>query len=195
MPDTTTIEPTAPHVAAVVQPPGSQPPVQPPVLPPNPAWPHSTPATPAAPAKPKTAFTVVEPAETPSVPPPPAPVTPPTPAPGAVAAPAATGPVKEQIVSAGVLTIVMVTTTGTQAKGNMNAVILPKDAADLSVVEVHRAAESTGMDVAVYPNKGESIADLPVSDGTMNSKFAKGVSSAKPVSFRKMSKTNWAIIT
>jgi hypothetical protein len=112
-----------------------------------------------------------------------------------VAAPAATGLVKEQIVSAGVLTIVMVATTGTQAKGNMNAVILPKDAADLSVVEVHRAVESTGMDVAVYPNKGESIADLPVSDGTMNAKFAKGVSSAKPVSFRKMSKTNWAIIS
>ena len=172
MPDTTT-ETTAPHVAPVVQPPGLHPPT-----------------VPSEPPKSKTAFTVVVPAETPAVAPPPAPPDPPPGAPVTVA-----DPMKEQIPRAGALTIVMVTTTGTQAKGNMNAVVLPKGASDLDVVEVHRAVESTGMDVAVYPNKGENIADFPVSDGTRNAKFAKGVSSAKPVSFRKMSKTNWAIIS
>lgn len=150
------------------------------------------PVAPAAPvpAKPKTSFTIVEPKETPAktpAPPPPA-------APGAEKVVAATDG-KEIIPRAGVLTIVMVTTTGTPAKNNMNAVTLPKDAIDLDVVEVHRAIESTGVDVAVYPNKGEAIGDLPVSDGTFNSSFARGVSSAKPVSFRKMSKSLWAVIS
>ncbi len=140
--------------------------------------------TPATPPKPKTAFTVVAPKETPKAV---------AKAPAVEAVPAATDG-KEIIPRAGVLTVAMVTTSGAHDNKNMNAVVLPKDAVDLDVVEVHRADDSTGMDVAVYPNKGEAIGANPISDGTFNPAFSKGVSSAKPVSFRKMSKTLWAVL-
>src|ERR1700681_652067 len=99
---------------------------------------------PSVPAKPKAAFLIIEPLEVPTselpdkdgkVPP----------------------PGKEQIVATGALTVVMVKTSGAPNKYRFNAVKLPKAAADLSVVEVHRDPASTGPDVAVFPNKDEQI--------------------------------------
>jgi hypothetical protein len=146
---------------------------------------------PSEPEKPKTAFVVVEPKETPI---------------GAGVPPkkdAAKEPTAEeiedeesdQIKRTGELTVVMVTTKGSAHGSNWNAIFLPKDATDLDVVEVHRNPESTGMDVAVYPNKDEAIGLSPVNDGSNPSKSSVGVGSAKAVSFRKMSKALWAVIS
>jgi hypothetical protein len=141
-----------------------------------------TPPAPVEPTKPKAAYLIVEPLETPTS-----------------EIPVADGktipPGKEQIVATGDLTVVMVKTTGSVRVHRWNGVKLPKDAADLSVVEVHRDPASTGPDVAVFPNKDERIGTLPVNDGKNSSACAVGVGSNKPVSFRKMSKTLWVVIS
>ena len=146
------------------------------------------PAQGTTPAKAKTAFVVVEPKETKA---------------GAVvvAAPVAAGDTTEkpdtsdQIKRVGVLTVVSVTTKVSGWGSNWNAIFLPENATDLDVVEVHRDPASTGMDVAVYPNKDEAIGLNPVNDGTNDPKTSVGVGSAKAVTFRKMSKALWAVIS
>jgi hypothetical protein len=163
-------------------------PVAPPVAPPTETIAPPEPLPPAEPEKPKTAYVVIEPLETPSVDP--ADVKPDVPAKEVTDAPE-----KDRIVATGALTVVMVKTIGLPRVHRWNAVKLPKDAADLSVVEVHRDPTSTGADVAVFPNKDEAIGALPVNDGTNKGVCAVGVASNKPVSFRKMSKALWAVIS
>ena len=140
-------------------------------------------AAPKPAEKSKAAYLIVEPLETPT----------PEVEADAKANGKAPPPGKEQIVATGALTIVMVKTTGSPNVNRWNAVKLPKNAADLSVVEVHRDPTSTGPSVAVFPNKDEQIGTNPVNDGTNKTACAVGVG-AVPVSFRKMSKTEWAII-
>jgi hypothetical protein len=141
---------------------------------------------PTEPEKPKAAYLIVEPLETP---------TPEIHEEEGKPNGKTVEPSKDQILATGALTVVMVKTTGSPRVHRWNAVKLPKDAADLSVVEVHRDPTSTGPDVAVFPNKDESINDRPVNDGTNRTSCAVGVGSAKPVSFRKMSKVMWAVIS
>jgi len=183
-----------PDTLAPATPPGTAPiepvvnPFTPPVEPPASTIAPPEPLPLAEPEKPKTAYVAIEPDkilevdDTPSestVPPKGKP----------------TVPDKAQIVATGALTVVMVKTTGTPSVKRFNAVKLPKGAADLSVVEVHRDPTSTGPDVAVFPNKDESIGTLPVNDGKNSGTCAVGVSSNKPVSFRKMSKALWVVIS
>ena len=182
-------DPNTPEATAAptpIPPPGS--PFTPPVAPPASTIAPPAPLPPAEPEKPKTAYVVIEPEKTLEVDDTPSELT--VPAKGKPA-----GPDKAQIVSTGALTVVMVKTTGTPSVKRFNAVKLPKGAADLSVVEVHRDPTSTGPDVAVFPNKDESIGTLPVNDGKNSGACAVGVSSSKPVSFRKMSKTLWVVIS
>jgi len=133
------------------------------------------PVVPIEPEKPKAAYVVIEPLE--------------------ILTTEGDAEDKDHIVATGELTVVMVKTSGARHDHHKwNGVKLPKDAADLSVVEVHRDTESTGADVAVYPNKGEQIGSLPVNDGKNTAETSVGVGSNKPVSFRKMSKALWAVI-
>ena len=155
-------------------------PAPPPPLFPAPAEEAPAPLA-AEPEKPKAAYLIVEPLETPT--------------PDVDPEGKPTEPGQDQIVATGALTIVMVKTTGSPRVNKWNAVKLPKDAADLSVVEVHRDPVSNGPDVAVFPNKDEQIGALPVNDGTNKTPCAVGVGSTKPKSFRKMSKTLWAVIS
>jgi hypothetical protein len=187
MPDPNTPEATT--APTPIPPPGAPiNPFTPPEEPPASTIAPPAPLPPAEPEKPKTAYVVIEPEkilevdDTPSEP---------TVAPKGKP----TVPDKAQIVATGALTVVMVKTTGTPSVKRFNAVKLPKGAADLSVVEVHRDPTSTGPDVAVFPNKDESIGTLPVNDGKNSGACAVGVSSSKPVSFRKMSKALWAVIS
>lgn len=178
----TIVDPSAPP--PLVSAPAVTPPATPPVSPPV-----SDAAVPSKePEKPKTAYVTLEPQETPN-----ADTTPD--AKPIVAAKPTDPPGKDQIVSAGVLTVVMVKTTGSPRVHRFNGVKLPKNAADLSVVEVHRDPTSTGPDVAVFPNKDEAIGSLPANDGTNKSSTSVGVGALKSVSFRKMSKALWAVIS
>jgi hypothetical protein len=146
---------------------------------------------PAEPEKPKTAFVVVEPKETQAGKAVPAKkVADEKPTTEEIA-----DEESDQIKRIGELTVVMVTTKGSAHGSNWNAVFLPKDAPDLDVVEIHRDPASTGMDVAVYPNKDEAIGLNPINDGSNPSKSSVGVGSTKAVSFRKMSKALWAVIS
>jgi hypothetical protein len=165
--------------------PSAPPPLTPPVTPPL----TVEPMAPKEPEKPKAAYVVLDPIETPT------PDTTPDPKSPAPSAPTGGGPGKDQIVSTGALTIVMVKTTGSPSVNRFNAVKLPRNAADLSVVEVHRDPASTGPDVAVFPNKNEQIGTRPINDGKNQTACAVGVGSDKPKSFRKMSKTLWVVIS
>ena len=186
------ITPPITTAAPVVEPPVFTEPAINPFTPPvKPSPSDIAPPADPIPEKPKTAFAVIEPKETPagaSVPPKKAAVK-------EITAEEAKEDEADQIKSAGVLTVVMVTTKGSALTSNWNAVFLPKDAADLSEVEVHRDPLSTGMDVAVYPNKDEAIGLNPINDGTNDPKTSVGVGSAKAVTFRKMSKALWAVIS
>jgi hypothetical protein len=183
------VNPAAPPMPPV---PGTVAPLTvPPVVAPIPPTPPPAPTPPVAPAKPKPAFVVVTPKETPvgaTVPPKKSAAKTPTPEEIKDAE-------ADQIKSAGVLTVVVVTTKGSALTSNWNAVFLPKDAPDLSEVEVHRDPASTGMDVAVYPNEGEAIGTNPVNDGSNDVKTSVGVNSSKATSFRKLSKALWAVIS
>jgi hypothetical protein len=83
--------------------------------------------------------------------------------------------------------------TGAPNVNRWNAVKLPKNAADLSVVEIHRDPASTAPHVAVFPNKGERIDTAPINDGTNKTECAYGVGT-RPASFRKMSKELWTVM-
>jgi hypothetical protein len=99
-----------------------------------------------------------------------------------------------QIPRRGELTIALVTTKGTPTGSNWNSVALPKDAELLDVVEVHRAPDSTGGAVLLFPNKGEAIDANQASTGENSAGVPTSVGGGKGVSFRKVSASLWLII-